>query len=161
MKQPTHVCRHGSILKAKYLHCRRRGVSPVIMPRHWAHTDTRRMHLRNNYLNKQVLAGWKTSSSGQNAWHGNTALYYHVWCNHRYYFSHIHIWGVLVADMHKYYVCDCRRGFGLSNGFIDHLYTPLGTASNYRAISNLHNSQHPLSHFLVCCLHQPFPGNGL
>jgi hypothetical protein len=29
-------------------------------------------------------------------------------------------------------------GFGLANGFIDHLYTPLGTTSNYSAIPNLH-----------------------
>jgi hypothetical protein len=35
--------------------------------------------------------------------------------------------------------------FGLANGFINHLYTSLGTASNYGAIPRLHNSQHPLS----------------
>jgi hypothetical protein len=31
---------------------------------------------------------------------------------------------------------DHRRGFGLDNGFIDHLYTRLGTTSNYSAIAN-------------------------
>jgi hypothetical protein len=39
-------------------------------------------------------------------------------------------------------------GFGLVNGFIDHLYTRLGTTHNYSAITNLHKSpQHPLSPF--------------
>jgi hypothetical protein len=34
------------------------------------------------------------------------------------------------------------------NGFIDHLYTRLGTTSNYSATANLHKSpQHPLSLF--------------
>jgi hypothetical protein len=32
-------------------------------------------------------------------------------------------------------------GFGLVNGFIDHLYTQLGTTSNYSATANIHNSQ--------------------
>jgi hypothetical protein len=56
-------------------------------------------------------------------------------------------------------------GFGLVNGFIDHLYTRLGTTSNYGAIANLHNSQitigpvKPFSSLL--CLHQPFPGKRL
>jgi hypothetical protein len=36
--------------------------------------------------------------------------------------------------------CDSRRGFGLDIGLFDHLYTPLGTTSNYSAIS----SQPPL-----------------
>jgi hypothetical protein len=40
------------------------------------------------------------------------------------------------------YMSDSRRGFGLHMGFIDHhLYTRLGTTSNYGAIANLHNSQ--------------------
>jgi hypothetical protein len=34
-----------------------------------------------------------------------------------------------------------RPGFGLVIGLIDHLYTHLGTTSNYSAIANLHNSQ--------------------
>jgi hypothetical protein len=32
-------------------------------------------------------------------------------------------------------------GFGLANGFIDHLYTPLGTTSNYSAIVDFHTLQ--------------------
>jgi hypothetical protein len=36
---------------------------------------------------------------------------------------------------------DQRRRFGLGIGFIDHLYTQLGTTSNYSAIANLHTSQ--------------------
>jgi hypothetical protein len=38
-------------------------------------------------------------------------------------------------------MCDYRRGFGLDVGFTDHLYTRLGTTSNYSATANLHNSQ--------------------
>jgi hypothetical protein len=40
-------------------------------------------------------------------------------------------------------------------GFIDHLYTPLGTTSNYSAIANLHNSQfttEPAMPFIACCV---------
>jgi hypothetical protein len=54
-------------------------------------------------------------------------------------------------------------GFGLVNAFIDHLYTPLATTSNYSAITNLHTLQittaptKPFSSLM--CLHQPFPGN--
>jgi hypothetical protein len=54
-------------------------------------------------------------------------------------------------------------GFGLVNGFIDNIYTILGTTSNYRATANLHNSKITTAHakpFPACCLHQPFPGNG-
>jgi hypothetical protein len=32
-------------------------------------------------------------------------------------------------------------GFGLVNGFIDHLYTRLGITSNYSVTADLHNSQ--------------------
>jgi hypothetical protein len=32
-------------------------------------------------------------------------------------------------------------GFDKVNGFINHLYTPLGTKSTYIATANLHNSQ--------------------
>jgi hypothetical protein len=55
-------------------------------------------------------------------------------------------------------------GYGLVNGFIDHLYTSLGTTSNYSATVNLHNSQitaalaKPFSSLL--CLNEPFLGNG-
>jgi hypothetical protein len=34
-----------------------------------------------------------------------------------------------------------QTGYGLVNGFIDHLYTPLGATSNYSATANLQNSQ--------------------
>jgi hypothetical protein len=50
------------------------------------------------------------------------------------------------------------------NGFIDHLYTPLGTTSTYSAIANLHNLQitralaKPFSSLL--CLQQLFSNNG-
>jgi hypothetical protein len=47
-------------------------------------------------------------------------------------------------------------GFGLDIGFIDHMYTPPRTTSNYSAIDNLHNSQittAPAKPFPVCwCL---------
>jgi hypothetical protein len=32
-------------------------------------------------------------------------------------------------------------GFGMGNGFIDHLYAQLRTTSSYSATTNLHNSQ--------------------
>jgi hypothetical protein len=53
-------------------------------------------------------------------------------------------------------------GYGLVNGFIDHLYTPLEIASNCSATANLHTlkittaTTKPFSS-LLC--HQPFPGN--
>jgi hypothetical protein len=40
-------------------------------------------------------------------------------------------------------------------GFIDNLYTPLGTTSNYNAVANLHNSQITTAHakiFPACCV---------
>jgi hypothetical protein len=43
----------------------------------------------------------------------------------------------------------------LDTGIIDHLYTPLGTTSNYSAIANLHNLQittAPLKLFPACCV---------
>jgi hypothetical protein len=52
-------------------------------------------------------------------------------------------------------VCDYRRGFGLVNGYIDHLYTRLGTTSNYNATAKLHNSQMttaPFKSFPACCI---------
>jgi hypothetical protein len=63
--------------------------------------------------------------------------------------------------------CDCDMtlcGVLIGDGFIDRLFTRLGTTSNYSATANLHNSQtitapaKPFSSLL--CLHQPFPGNG-
>jgi hypothetical protein len=55
-------------------------------------------------------------------------------------------------NTHKYsilnsliYIVTCSvwlyTGFGFVSRFIDHLYTPLGTTSNYSAIANLHNLQ--------------------
>jgi hypothetical protein len=48
---------------------------------------------------------------------------------------------------------------------IDHLYTPLGTTSNYSAIANLHTLQITIAlakpFFSLLCLRQPFRGNGL
>jgi hypothetical protein len=46
-------------------------------------------------------------------------------------------------------------GFGLVNGFIDHLYTRIGTTSNYSATANLQNSQittAPAKPFPACCV---------
>jgi hypothetical protein len=45
------------------------------------------------------------------------------------------------SKVELYLYIDYRRGFGLVNGFIDYLYTRLGTTSNYSATANLHNSQ--------------------
>jgi hypothetical protein len=45
---------------------------------------------------------------------------------------------------HKYchaLECDCRW-YGLMNGFIDHLYTPLRTTSNYSSITDFHTRNH-------------------
>jgi hypothetical protein len=43
-------------------------------------------------------------------------------------------------------MCDYRRGFGLDIGFIDHLYTQLGTTSIYSAIATLHTLQITTTH---------------
>jgi hypothetical protein len=46
------------------------------------------------------------------------------------------------------------------NGFIDHLYTQLGSMYNYNAIANLHNSQitiAPAKPFLSCHILTPRP----
>jgi hypothetical protein len=50
---------------------------------------------------------------------------------------------------------DCRRGFGLCIEFIDHLYTQLGTSSNYSAIANLYTLKITTAHaksFPACCV---------
>jgi hypothetical protein len=48
--------------------------------------------------------------------------------------------------------------YGLMNGFTDHLYTSLGTTSNYSTVANLHNLQiinAPAKLFSsLLCLHQ-------
>jgi hypothetical protein len=55
------------------------------------------------------------------------------------------------------------RACGLVNGFIDHVYTSLGTTNNYSDIANLHTLQittaptKPFSSLLW--LHQLFSGN--
>jgi hypothetical protein len=41
----------------------------------------------------------------------------------------------------RVYECGYRRGFGLVIGFADHLYTCLGTTSNYSAIADFHTLQ--------------------
>jgi hypothetical protein len=46
---------------------------------------------------------------------------------------------------------DSRPVFGLANGFIDHLYTQLGTTSNYSATANLHTLQ------ITTAIAKPFP----
>jgi hypothetical protein len=49
------------------------------------------------------------------------------------------------------------------NGFIDHLFTPLGTTRKYNAIRNLNTLQiitAPAKSFPSLLCHQPFPGNG-
>jgi hypothetical protein len=40
------------------------------------------------------------------------------------------------------FICVClQTGYGLVNGFIDHLHSPLVTTSNYSATANLHTLQ--------------------
>jgi hypothetical protein len=55
-------------------------------------------------------------------------------------------------------------GFNLVNGFIDHLYTQLGTTGNYSATANLHTlrlTAAPAQSFSsLLYLQQPFPSNG-
>jgi hypothetical protein len=48
-------------------------------------------------------------------------------------------------------MCVTIDGFGLMNGFTDHLNTQLGTTSNYSATANLYNSQ------ITITLAKPFP----
>jgi hypothetical protein len=46
-------------------------------------------------------------------------------------------------------------GVWIVNGFIDRLYPPLGTTSNYKAIANLHTLQinaTPVKLFPACCV---------
>jgi hypothetical protein len=56
-----------------------------------------------------------------------------------------------------------QTGYRLVNGFIDHLYTPFETTSNYSAIANIHTLQITTAHaqhFSSLLCHQPFPSNG-
>jgi hypothetical protein len=53
-----------------------------------------------------------------------------------------------------------QTGYGLVNGFIDYLYTALGTTRNYSTIVNLHSSKITTASATpspACCLQQPFP----
>jgi hypothetical protein len=43
---------------------------------------------------------------------------------------------------------DFRRGLNWTIGFIDTLYTQLGTAGNYGAVAILHTSQFTVTHVL-------------
>jgi hypothetical protein len=57
-------------------------------------------------------------------------------------------WPMLIEIYCHVLWSDYGRCFILDIGFIDHLYTQLGTTSNYSAITNLHKSpRHPLSLF--------------
>jgi hypothetical protein len=57
---------------------------------------------------------------------------------------------------------DYRRGLDWWIGFIGHLYTPLGTTSNYSSIADLHTLP-IITRFSpsLLCLQQPFPSNGI
>jgi hypothetical protein len=52
-------------------------------------------------------------------------------------------------------ICDYRRGLDWWIGFIDHLYIPLETTSNYSGITDLHTLQITFPRLL--CLQQPYP----
>jgi hypothetical protein len=65
----------------------------------------------------------------------------------------------------KMHVCDYRLSLVWWIGFIDHLYTPLGTTSNYSAVANLNTlyiTTTPAKHFpSLLRLQQSFPSNGV
>jgi hypothetical protein len=46
----------------------------------------------------------------------------------------------------RLYLKYCMKGFGLVNGFIDHLYRRLLSTSNYSAVANQHSSQIATAH---------------
>jgi hypothetical protein len=59
---------------------------------------------------------------------------------------------------------DCRRGFGLEIGFIDHFNTRLVTTLNYSVIADLYTLQitriNAKNLHSLLCLHLSFTGNG-
>jgi hypothetical protein len=55
--------------------------------------------------------------------------------------SSIKITTIQTKICHDLKVCDYRRALDRWIGFTDHLYTPLGTTSNYSAIVDLHSLQ--------------------
>jgi hypothetical protein len=88
------------------------------------------------------------------------------WCKGQGGLPLIHSFIPLIWHRLQSATCMCVPIYGvwLVNGFIDHLYTRLGTTSNYSAMTNLHNSHittvttKPFSSLLY--LHQLFSGSG-
>jgi hypothetical protein len=59
------------------------------------------------------------------------------------YIKYCHVFAVLLSTR-----------YGLANGFVDHLHTPLGTTSNYSVIADLQTLQ------ITTTPAKAFPGNG-
>jgi hypothetical protein len=67
-------------------------------------------------------------------------------CSQIYFSSHFNIFTdrpiLALYNILSRFICVClQTGYGLVNRFIDHLYTPLGTTSNYSATANLRTLQ--------------------